>query len=238
MSPQRQASQSQRGMVASYQQWRDAITALATLPALTVMVFMRQKVGWDKLTYGSMYGMAFVLYVLNTISHEGRSLMYFGQAFLVAGLWQRRERWKDLVHGEPWHTFSHGVSWFEFLPIRQDLVYRVVDPALAFLAGLVLRKLGFSSLGLWVMFSALCFQLVEQRVYEMRLRRELDAHNDLIESRVQAESVAQWDGQGDAKAPSLRATCGIATGVDASLQAQIARRKKQAAAGAAGEVRP
>jgi hypothetical protein len=255
MQQQKQQSQFDLDPFTNLRQWRDAIIGLATFPALTLMVFMRQRVGFEKLSTGSLFGMAFMLYVLNAIGNfhisipvagtigaqrETVSLAVFAGAFLIAGLWQRHLRWKDLLRGELWHTFTNGISYFEFLPIRLDLVYRVADPLIGLLAGLVMRHLGFGGLGLWVMWSALCLRLVEERLYEMRLREELDRHNGIVEARVQADSMTHWEGHGKEppRARSLRETGGIPTGTDASLEAQIAKRKREAGAGGASEVQP
>jgi hypothetical protein len=240
--PQQQPIDS--GIFTSYRQWRDGITGLATLPARTVMLPLRKEMGYRQLTLGALVGTTCVLCGLNAIgnwhvsvpllgnigaAHQSESLRNYGLAFLGYGLWQRHRRWRDLLAGKLWHTRSRGVSYFEFLPIRQDLIYRNIDPAVSFLAGCVLRKVGFSRLGLWVIFSSVCWRLVEERVHEISLDRDLDVVDSLAESKVQAEAVAHFEGQGEVKARSLADTGGIPTGADAGLEAQIAKRRREAA---------
>lgn len=231
----------------SIREWRNIIDTFALLVALTVMVFARSKIGFRRLTPGAVFGMAGLLYALNAIGnlqlrvplagtigahHQTQSLEYFGLAFLGVGLWARRKRWHELVRGELWNTYSFGVSYFEFLPIRQDLVYRIVDPLVALLGGCVIAKLGLGGLGHWIVFASMCWALVEAHVYERQRDRDCDTVDSLVEARVHAETAAHFASHENEEiaARSLKETGGIQTGVDASLEAQIAKRKREAAA--------
>jgi hypothetical protein len=179
-----------------FRQWREFLTALARFPALTLIVFMRMRCGFRLLSYASLFGTAFFLFLLNGIgnlhvaiplagrfgaTHSTESLRNFALLFLVVGLWQRHLRWRDLLRGELWHTRSRRVSYFEFLPLRLDWIYRFVDPILACLGGMCICRLGFNGLGLWVMFSALCLRIVEDYAHERSLERECDIHDSLVE---------------------------------------------------------
>ena len=115
--------------------------------------------------------MATVIYVMGVIgnfhisiplagrigaAHTSDSLKIFALVFLAVGLWQRHKRWRELLGGVAWHTLSFRVSYLEFLPIRLDRVYSIVDPACAFLVGLILRNSTFlaSGSGSWAPQSA------------------------------------------------------------------------------------
>ena len=90
---------------------REAITALAFYPALTLMVFMRSRVGIEQLSLGPLYLMAFAMYLIDTLTNTHVSLFggvqvgghglltYFAVAFLALGLWQRRHRWQEIRSG-------------------------------------------------------------------------------------------------------------------------------------------
>jgi hypothetical protein len=201
------------------------------------------------LTLGSLFGTAFFLYVMNGIgnfhialpfvsvgaSHPTESLSNFALLFLALGLWQRRRAWRDLLGGVRWHTRSHGVSRLEaFLPIRTDWVQRYADPCAAFLVGMCLNKAGFSGLGVWIMFSAVCLRWVEEYSRDRQLEADLDSIDALLESEVAGETAAHFEGE-NKPARSVSETGGIPTGADAGLEAVIARRKK--AAGVAHETR-
>ncbi len=239
--------QSDSGVFAGdFRRWREVATGLARFPALTLIIFMRMRCGFRLLSYASLFGTAFFLFLLNGIGNlhvaiplAGRfgatnsteSLRNFALLFLALGLWQRHLRWRELLSGVLWHTRSRGVSYFEFLPLRLDWVYRFVDPILAFLGGMCIRKLGYNGLGLWIMFSALCLRIVEDYAHEKSLERECDIHDSLVENEVMAETAAHFAGQNnaDVKVRSLKDTGGIPTGADATLEAQIAKRKRDAA---------
>src|SRR5581483_7738839 len=104
-------------------------------------------------------------------------------------------------------------SYLEFLPLRRDWIYRNMDPAIAFLAGLWLRNLGFALLGIVVMTSAVCFRIVEEQVHQRQLEEDLDACDGIIEANTRAQMMQRADAQ-PASPHSMRETGGISTGAD------------------------
>jgi hypothetical protein len=225
--------------------WRDTGTGIAVFGALPLMVFMHLKTGYRWLAPGRIIGISFFLFMINAIAnfhlalpfigmigatHETRSLGYVAWVFPAYALWQRRQRLSDLRKGVRWHSFSPGVSYFEFLPLRTDLVYRFVDPGAALLFGLVLHKLGFTVLGLWICFSAGCLFIVGNHLYEKQLNRDLDTLDTGLEAEMQAAVVEHFEGEGQGTPRSLKETGGIPTGADAGIEAEIAKRKREAAA--------
>jgi hypothetical protein len=245
---QRQPSQFETGSLpAKVKEWHDTGLALAMLMALPLIVIMRKKPGFRRLSLGALFSVFAGLLTLNAIGNfhfalpfignigatsQSESLKYFGFAILGLGLFKRHQMWKATLQGERWHTYSSGISFFEWLGLRMDLIYRFVDPAVALIAGLVLRKLGFSGLGLFVVISALCLCMVEENARKKQLEIDLDTVDSLLDAEMQARTVAHFDEQHteEVKPRSLRETGGIPTAADAGLEAEIARRKKQAAA--------
>ncbi len=234
-----QQSQSRGGfMPFGFREMRDTVTAVAFPIALTVMIFFRRKVGLEKLAIGPVVVMAFVLYLLDSMSNTHISLLggvhssgtglltYYALAFLGLALWQRHLRWGELRRGEWWHTLSHGISYFEFLPVRQDRLYRNIDPGIAFMCGLALKNLGYVGLGLWVMFASLCWRIAEEHVYQMGLKQFFAEGNGLLEGRVRAQMMKRGNAEGPPM--SMREGGGIPTGVDNTLAAVIAQRRKEA----------
>jgi hypothetical protein len=224
-------------------QYQAAGAGLARFFARTNMVLGRKDVGYRLLSPAALGGTALILYSLEAIGNVHLSVPFAGRigaahtsdalsnlALLVLGVgaWQRRARWNDLLKGRKWHTFSYGVSRLEFLPIRRDLIYRFVDPAVGILTGLCLRKLGFSGLGLWIAFSGFCLHVAEQYRYGRQMEHDLDTLDSQVESEVTADTAAHFEGEDNAR--SLGETGGIPTGADAGLEAIIARRKKSAEA--------
>jgi hypothetical protein len=100
------------------------------------------------------------------------SLFVFALAFVGMGLWLRRQHRAEEATAESSKHSDAGISWFEFLPIQQDYVYRFVDPGVVFLAGaLFYCRLGFPLLGLWWMISAAALALFEWE------RHQKDGHD-------------------------------------------------------------
>ena len=142
--------------------------------ARTIMVCGIRKphtLGYEMLPVGGMIKITLIQLALTTVLNfplvvwivgnqiargDDSSLRLFALAFLGVGLWLRHQRKREKWSPERPHRFDPGVSWFHFLPIREDYVYRFVDPGVAFLVGGLLRsRLGCPLLGLWWMVAAL-----------------------------------------------------------------------------------
>ncbi len=223
----------------NFKGWQDMALGICMLVALTVMVFMRRRIGLRKLRKGYLFGMAFAMVAVNWIgnlrfslfggigSNGNVALRNYAFLFLAVGLWEHYERWQELRRGElAESTRSHGVTWFDFLPMREDRLYLIVDPLVTFLAGALLRyRLGFGLLGLWIMLAAIAFRFVEKAVHERSIDRDLDILDGFIEARGGAAIMQHFQ---QAKAPvATGETTGLDTGADAHLTALIAKRKEQ-----------
>jgi hypothetical protein len=212
---------------------------LTLFPALTIMVFIRRKVGYRMLKSTWLVIMAAILFALggfaSTTSQPHSYLIYlYALAMLGAGFYQRQARWSELCAGVRWHTRTVGISYLEYLPLPHFLlayrrVYRFGDTALCFAVGVITALLLSHILGAWIMFSAFALYIFEQAVYEKELERDLDTLDCLITSEVQGETVEHFDGaQPGDKQRTLEETAGIPTGIAPDVSKQIeARRAKQ-----------
>jgi len=223
----------------NFKGWQDMALGICMLVALTVMVFMRRRIGLRKLRKGYLFGMAFVMVTFNWIGNlhfslfggmqsEGNTaLRNYAFLFLAVGLWARYQRWQELRRGElAESTRSHGVTWFDFLPLREDRIYLIVDPLVAFLAGLLLRyRLGLGLLGLWVILAAIAFRIVEKAVHERSIDRDLDILDGFIEARGGAAIMQHFQKQEVPLATGEASS--VYTGADIHLAALIAKRKGQ-----------
>ena len=222
-------------------QYQAVAVAAGLAAARTTIVFHRQEIGYRILSPAAIGGTMLFLYGVQAIgnfhvaipmvgrigsAHPSEILGDFALAFGSVSSWQRRKRWNELLDGKRSHTRSLGISLFEFLPMRKDLIYRFVDPAVTVVAGLCIHKLGLSALGYWVVLSGLGLHVVEQFRWGRQLEADLDTLDSQIESEVAAETAAHFEGEGTGR--SLRDSAGIPTGADDGLQAVIARRKKAA----------
>lgn len=223
----------------NFKGWQDMALGICMLVALTVMVFMRRRIGLRKLRKDYLFGTALVMVAVNWTgnlrfslfggmqSDGDTALRNYAFFFLAVGLWARYQRWQELRRGELTDsTRSHGVTWFDFLPLREDRIYLIVDPLVALLAGLLLRyRLGFGLLGLWVMLAAVAFRIVEKAVHERSIDRDLDILDGFLEARGGAAIMQHFQ---QAKPPlATGEATGLATGADAHLAALIAKRKEE-----------
>jgi hypothetical protein len=225
----------------------DFVLWLLEFPALTVLVFLRRRVGFRTLKPLRLFIMAMILcYLGNPNSHLfnlgerlvpvdfSTPLSMFGSLVLIVGLIQRWLRWREIRKGVMWHTYSRGVSYFEFLPLRIDHVYRYVDPTIAFIAGLFISQVPwFRGLGTWIVLSSFALFMLEQYIYDKQLSHDLDILDNLFISEVQSRTVEHFtrgrEGE-KAERTSLSDTAGIPTGVAADIAAQIDRRRRGRAA--------
>ena len=135
-------------------------------PALTVMVFLRRKVGYRFLSPMKLQVMTLLILALSSISaissnssagavsgYSGYGspnvagaapiigaatpLIFFAIAMLVTGMIKRYLQWQGIKRGVSWHTYSRGVSWFTFLPLSDSIIKRYVDPAAVAVVGLL-----------------------------------------------------------------------------------------------------
>jgi hypothetical protein len=211
----------------------ETTAALALFPAMTIMVFLRRKLGYRFLDPMKILGMALVLWVLSAFSAVSGNiasalpLTLFAVIFLIVGYAQRRTRWWDIRYGVSWHSYSRGISWFSYIPfwpLSETSVKRFIDPAAAAIVGVILAFI-FPWLGYYIVFSAVCLFIFEAADYERSINRMLDQLDNLVESEVVSGNVAYYAGEGQAAQRPLEETAGIPTGTDPDLAAAIERRK-------------
>lgn len=211
----------------------DIITNLSLFPAMTIMVFLRRKLGYRFLSpirYQVMVLLIWALGAFGTATGNvpaGVALFLFGLAVFIAASVERWLRWRDIKSGVSWHTYSRGISWFSsFLPLRETTVKRFIDPAAAAIVGLVLSFF-LSWLGYYIIFSAACLFIFESADYQRSINRMLDQLDNLVESEVIDQNVQYYQGDGAATERPVEQTAGIPTGTDPDLAAAIERRKRR-----------
>jgi hypothetical protein len=215
------------------------IQYLALFPALSIMVFIRRKIGFRLLKPSWLIGIAMFLWFINGITDLG-FLIFQPAGFLFAefpwvmlafGFFERYRRWKELCNGERWHTMSPGISYLEVLPLPAFLkshrrIYRFVEPIGCFIGAMLIGIFFSEALARWIAFSSICLFIYEQTLYEKQLERDLDVLDSLIAAEVQGETVEHFSGeQPEAKERSIRETGGIPTGVAFDIHRQIERRR-------------
>ena len=211
------------------------IQALSLFPAITVMVFIRHKLGFRMMKPIWLVIMTVIILVVSAVAGDvakpfASLFVIYALAMLGLGLYQRYLRWGDLAKGVRWHTYSPGLSYLEMLPIPpfflvKRRLYRFVDPLACAIAGLLLALLS-RALGAWVLFSALALYIYEQALYERMLEQDLDILDGLVAAEIQGEVAKHYDGpQADQKQMQLEETAGIPTGVAPDIHRQVELRK-------------
>jgi hypothetical protein len=218
---------------------------LAIFPAITIMVFMRRKVGFRMLKPSRLIGMAFFLWFIGDVfsllpftKPPGFIYDRFPLLLLAVGFLERYRRWRELCNGERWHTMSPGISYFELLPLPAILkshrrIYRFVDPAACFIFSMLFGIFFSQPLARWFAFSSFALFIYEQTLFEKQLDRDLDILDGLVAAEVQNETVKHFEGpQPDEEQRTLEETAGIPTGVsfDIHKQIELRRAKERAAA--------
>jgi hypothetical protein len=219
------------------------IRAFSLFPAITVMVFIRRKLGFRMMKPTWLIIIAIImllapLFFKSAAAPFGFLMVIYALSILGLGLWQRWQCWCELCRGERWHTFSPGVSYLESLPLSPFFkshrrINRFLDPAAVAVVALIVGIALSHALGVWLMFSAFFLYVFEQDLYEKQLNRDLDALDGLFAAEVQAEVVDFFkDGQSaEQKQQSLEQTAGIPTGLapDIHRQVELRRAKRKAA---------
>jgi hypothetical protein len=224
--------------------WReqiDIIRRLSLFPAITVMVFIRRKIGFRLMNPTWLIILTLIIFIFpdlpGGIHAPTDSLMkFYALVMLALGLFHRSRRWRELCRGERWHTYSPGISYLEFLPLPRFLkanrrVSRFFDPALVVIIGLMVFAVS-KPLGVWIILSAFFLYVFEQDIYEKQLARDLDILDGMVSAEVQAETVKLFEGkQPEGIQRPLAETAGIPTGLAPDIHRQIQlRRAKRAAA--------
>lgn len=168
----------------------------------------------------------------------------FPLVFLIVGFIQRNRRWKELLAGERWYTYSSGVSYLELLPLpaflkTQRRLYRFCEPALCFILAMGIGCLFSQALGRWLAFSSFAIFLTEQAAYDFRLERDLDLLDSGLAAEVAAETVKHFEGPQPNQEPlTLEDTAGISTGISFDIQKQILSRRAERRAAAPDNLAP
>jgi hypothetical protein len=200
-------------------------------PALSVMVFLRQDIGYRMLNPIALIGIAFVMLVFAGLFRpESRpeDLWIFTAVMLALGFGQRLARWRQIGHGVNKHSYSLGTSCFESAGIpeflrRNGRANFFLDPACCIIAGFIL--LHFSrALGAWLIISGLCLRFYEYAIFRKEMHQVLDIGDSLITSTVQSEIVEHFEKPSSAR-PAQQSQ-GIPTGLGSDIEQHIEQRKR------------
>jgi hypothetical protein len=213
---------------------------LAVILAMVVRLLLRRNIGFALLKKTYLAGLVVFFIGANWLGNlhfsllslfgggvrsEGDGSLRLYALFVLIPLWgwQYYLRLREEKQGQEPHNFWPGDSWFSFLPLPQQYIHTGVDTLVALIAGALLRyRLNCPLLGLWMMFSAVAFFIVERTVYRQAIEQRRTKRDLMKEAAWDAETMEEPR----PAASSARATDGLATGSDDELEAQIERRRR------------
>jgi hypothetical protein len=101
-------------------------------------------------------------------------------------------------------------------------VERFVDPIFCFIVGTILLFI-FPMFGFWLCGAGACLRVWEADIREMSINRDLDTLDGIINSKVQAQVVEQFEEPPDAAQSQPQSA--VPTGLADDIQHRIQRRK-------------
>jgi hypothetical protein len=217
----------------------DLIRMFALFPAITVMVFIRQKVGFRLCRPTWLIVLTSIMLMVPVVFKTaaapfGFVMPIYAITMLCLGVWHRKQRWEDFGSGVLWHTYSPGISYLEMLPFMpsfcksRDRVRRFLDPAaisiIALLVGVLLNR----ALGGWLMFSALALFIYEQNLYTKHLAGIMDTYDAMCCAKAQEKIVEFLEGDHSPEQQcSIEDTVGIPTGIAPDIALNVENFQNQ-----------
>ena len=234
-------------------QWSARGGSFAAHAALLVRLPMREKVGLGNLSWGAIgsvtVGMLalqwFVNIHLSLYSLFGGGVLYgddtsirnFALVWLVLAAWEHRKRIEEEREGTEPHNHWPGISRLglsDFLPLTPKVIAVAVEPALGFLAGALMRRLGFSMLGWMIIVASVCFCLSEWQVYQQAKQHRRDMRDIAKEGDWEAELMKDAAEQKKNADHHSGEASALATGVD-GLEGSIENRRRERAGHSAAD---
>ncbi len=146
----------------------------------------------------------------------------------MLGTLHRAIRWIMYQRGEKLSTRSPGISQFSRV-IPNANAERYLDPLLTIAAGLLMcspaMPLAVHAPGSWLVLSGVALYAVESYMHGI----QLDQLDGLLRAEAHEQATARFYNHSNEPAAASSSTTKVATGVDADLQASIARRQQRRA---------
>ncbi|MBS1724655.1 MAG: hypothetical protein JSS66_17060 [Armatimonadetes bacterium] len=210
-------------------------------PALTLMVFMRRRIGLRLLSPAriirtfvliQLYAV-FAVFLLGGSALDIRIVQGFSFVFLLIAAAQYWRSWRAFNRGSDLHTLSSGFSHLETGHIPNFLryhrrIYRIGDPLFC-LAVACYAWIVCPPLGLWIGLASLSLRMFEQARYEAALTRDFEIVDSMAEAKIQQDTAEFFS------KPKARNTTnqppndrvGLPTGIGPDIELQIAQRSKE-----------
>lgn len=191
----------QSGM--TLQQKMEIAKTIMLLPSLSVIVFLRRRIGYRLLDSGWYLGVALIVYLIAFFSYDPRSrypnaMHWYAGGIVVMGAIHRAIAWMQLRRGTQPHSYATGISWlgFGFLPSwmrSPGMANCLYDPLLTAVIGVVIYKTFSHAFGYWLLTAAASILFLEILLGKKAADREMDIADGLIAAETQAQAVGRFE---------------------------------------------
>ena len=219
----------------SFKEKLDRAKTIMILPSLSVIVFLRYRIGYRILDSGWYLGVALVVFLIGAGTYDARSpfpaaMQWYSGAIVVLGATHRVIAWFQLRKGTQPHSYSTGISrlGFSFLPkwLRSPgLANAIYDPLVTAIVGFIVHQNISPAFGDWLFVAAVSTLFLEIFISVKSADRDMDIADGLIVAGVQAQTVKQWDGGGIESTNDGHGAISTGLGRDLTQQLKMQRRK-------------
>lgn len=215
----------------------DLSLSIASILSLSVIVFIRRRIGFRTLDSGWYLAVALLVYILAVFNPEPDSpfpdlMAWYALAIVVLGAFHRLLAWIQIQRGTPSHSYSSGISifelrWFPRFVRVWRLTNRFVDPAFTLMVGWYIRHDLSVALGNWLIFTSVCLAFYELFVQRSITNLVLDLSDGLTVAESQGATVKRLR-QAQAS-PSAVHSDGeaISTGLGKDIAGKVKERRKE-----------
>ena len=211
----------------------DLAKMVMVLPSLSVIVFLRTRIGYRLLDSGWYLGVALVVFLIGTFNIDPSSpfphaMEWYAGAIAVMGATHRMIAWSQLRRGTQPHSYSSGVSWLglRLLPkfLRQGGTPNwLLDPLATAITGLIVSEKLSPAFGGWLLVAAVSTLFLEIILSVKSADRDMDVADGLIMAEVQSDSAKRFGGGAGSEESDGGAV--ISTGLGADLRQRIKTRR-------------
>jgi len=207
---------------------------LTGLPALTLMVLTRKRIGYRLLGPVRLFLISAILAVVAILAMPANNdlgpwaLLLFAVLVFVSGISQRIQRWREIDQNVFDHSFYIGESAFQFTWLPQFMLChrrcaRYVEPLFWVTLGFLMLPL-LTLFGLWCIFAGVCLRVYEDAIFRRERNRDLDIADSVIISQRHAQVVRSQETTPPFPEPPKEV---IAAGVGPDIFQRIGCRKRE-----------
>lgn len=153
-------------------------------------------------------------------------LLLLTLATKIAGLLHRARRWAMRLRGEKLHSLSLGTSWLSSV-LPKGNAERYADPAVTVAAGVAMLALdlpgAYCIVAVWLILCGLSLYGIEKYIHEL----QLDQYDALLNAEAHEQVTSLYLKGMSGQLEQVQAGTPLSTGVDAALNAAIARRSQE-----------